>query len=85
MDKTYSNGIFVYGTTALAQKHEKTNNHTLCRASNLSYCWNMPMKPPSFSCSLMNISKYWKMIVTAKRIPVPEPMAPMKSARRQDT
>ena len=33
-----------------------------------------------FSFSLAIYSKYWYIIVTAKRIPVPDPIAPIKSA-----
>lgn len=36
--------------------------------------------PPISACSLTKISKYWYMMVTASKIPVPEPMAPRKSA-----
>lgn len=33
-----------------------------------------------YGLSLWNVSKYPYMIVTARRIPVPEPIAPIKSA-----
>jgi len=47
------------------------------------YCWNMlkMLPPPCWADSRAYCSKYWKMIVTASRIPVPDPMAPMKSAK----
>lgn len=37
-------------------------------------------KELSLSCSFMKISKYWYVVVTAKRMPVPDPIALMKSA-----
>jgi len=38
------------------------------------------ISPPYFD-SFWNVSKYPYMIVTANKIPVPDPMAPMKSAK----
>jgi len=37
--------------------------------------------PASDFCSLEYVSKYWKIMDTANKIPVPDPMAPIKSAK----
>lgn len=43
---------------------------------------NIPDRPPISCCSLANTSKYWYMMVTANKIPVPDPIAPVVTEER---